>query len=70
MKVLCLGNNTEDTDTRARHLSLLQNTAFHGIISELDGTIPESFAEGYYHSRSIKLCDYIPELEQFRSLIS
>jgi len=50
MKVLCLGNNTEDTDTRAQHLALSQNIAFHGIISELDGTIPESFAEGYYHS--------------------
>jgi pyruvate-formate lyase-activating enzyme len=51
-KVLCLGNNTEDTDTQTRIICQAENTVCHGLLSDLDGTVSaESFAPtGYYHS--------------------
>jgi pyruvate-formate lyase-activating enzyme len=51
-KVLCLGNNTEDTDTQTRTISQAENAVCYGLLSDLDGTISvESFTlAGYYHS--------------------
>jgi len=46
MRVLCLGNNTEDTDARTRELA---DTACHGLLSELDGVLPD-LHDGWYHS--------------------
>ena len=46
MRVLCLGNNTEDTDRITRNLA--DNTC-HGLLSELDGPLP-SIKDGWYHS--------------------
>jgi pyruvate-formate lyase-activating enzyme len=51
-KILCLGNNTEDTDTQTRIISQAANTVCHGLLSDLDSTVStESFTlAGYYHS--------------------
>lgn len=51
-KILCLGNNTEDTDTQTRIISQQQNTVCHGLLSDLDSTVSaESFTlAGYYHT--------------------
>lgn len=46
MRVLCLGNNTEDTDRKTRHLA---DADCHGLLSELDGPLPE-LQPGWYHS--------------------
>lgn len=49
MKVLCLGNNTEDTDKKARELC---DTVFHGLLSEIDSDLSTSAYDktGWYHS--------------------
>ena len=39
MKVLCLGNNTQDTDTITRNLAQIALSECHGLLSELDGPI-------------------------------
>jgi uncharacterized Fe-S cluster-containing radical SAM superfamily protein len=48
MRILCLGNNTEDTDVRTRQLS--QGAAYHGLLSELDNKFPQYSLSGWYHS--------------------
>ena len=52
MRILCLGNNTEDTDVKTRRLAEQQSVKCHGLISELDHVIDlESIQySGYYHS--------------------
>jgi hypothetical protein len=52
MKVLCLGNNTKDTDNKTRALAANNNVVCHGLISELDHPIVEDLIlqHGYYHS--------------------
>jgi sulfatase maturation enzyme AslB (radical SAM superfamily) len=52
MRILCLGNNTEDTDVKTRQLAEQQSVKCHGLISELDHVIDlESIQHpGYYHS--------------------
>ena len=52
MRILCLGNNTEDTDVKTRRLAEQQSVECHGLISELDHAIDlESIQHpGYYHS--------------------
>lgn len=50
MKVLCIGNNTADTDVRTEQLALDNNSQSHGLISELDGPLPELINNGYYHT--------------------
>jgi uncharacterized Fe-S cluster-containing radical SAM superfamily protein len=52
MRVLCLGNNTQDTDNKTRQLAQDNNSTCHGLISELDCPVPEDLApqDGYYHS--------------------
>ena len=51
-KVLCLGNNTVDTDTKTRKLSAEAGMSCHGLLSELDYPITSSQyqKDGYYHS--------------------
>lgn len=47
MRVLCLGNNTEDTDYRTRELA---DTICYGLISDLDGSSTQDIRNGWYHS--------------------
>ena len=51
-KILCLGNNTVDTDTKTRAIASLDNQPCHGLLSELDRPITASdhTTKGYYHS--------------------
>ena len=52
MRILCLGNNTEDTDIKTRQLAHIDNVACHGLISELDHLVIKDLVllDGYYHS--------------------
>ena len=52
MKILCLGNNTRDTDTRTQNLAQDNSMACYGLLSELENSVDiEQIAEsGYYHS--------------------
>ena len=50
MKVLCLGNNTEDTDVRTHKLADQNQMACHGLLTELDGLTPDIASDGYYHT--------------------
>jgi hypothetical protein len=52
IKVLCLGNNTEDTDTLTRQLAVESGSHCHGLLSEIDRYLtPQDYQEpGYYHS--------------------
>ena len=51
-RVLCLGNNTEDTDQKTRSLAEQEQVECHGLLSDLDGTVTmESVRDsGYYHT--------------------
>jgi len=50
--ILYLGNNTQDTDTRARQLAEAAGIICHGLLSEIDHNITEVDykADGCYHS--------------------
>lgn len=52
MRILCLGNNTEDTDSKTRQLALNHNSVCHGLISEIDCPVATDLVlhDGYYHS--------------------
>jgi hypothetical protein len=52
VKVLCLGNNTEDTDALTRQLAAESGIQCHGLLSEIDRSLtPQDYQEsGYYHS--------------------
>lgn len=52
MKILCLGNNTEDTDIKTKNLALKNLVECHGLLSDLDNTvtIDNINKSGYYHS--------------------
>ena len=52
MKILCLGNNTEDTDIQTRVLAKQHSVECHGLISELEHPIDKQSIQspGYYHS--------------------
>jgi pyruvate-formate lyase-activating enzyme len=51
-RILCLGNNTEDTDTLTRHLSAKTDLPCHGLLSDLDSCVSDQSFEspGYYHT--------------------
>jgi pyruvate-formate lyase-activating enzyme len=51
-KILCLGNNTEDTDLQTKQLSAARGSVCHGLLSELDFAITSEMycQSGYYHS--------------------
>ena len=53
LKILCLGNNTEDTDVQARAFAKEQNLICHGLLSELERPVePRAYIQsGVYHSR-------------------
>jgi uncharacterized Fe-S cluster-containing radical SAM superfamily protein len=52
MHILCLGNNTEDTDVKTQQLAMTNNMVCHGLISELEHPVTDSLIlqDGYYHS--------------------
>jgi len=56
-KILCLGNNTEDTDQRTTELSVSAGKINHGLISKFNGVDVESFspAVGFYHTSYVDL---------------
>jgi pyruvate-formate lyase-activating enzyme len=51
-KILCLGNNTEDTDIRTRELSEHAGLVCHGLLSELENPLSlwSHSLPGYYHT--------------------
>jgi sulfatase maturation enzyme AslB (radical SAM superfamily) len=52
MKILCLGNNTEDTDIKTRELAATAGVPCYGLLSELEQPISvvDYTQSGYYHS--------------------
>jgi len=50
--ILCLGNNTEDTDVKTRSLAAAAQAQCHGLLSDLDGTVTVDSIRnaGYYHT--------------------
>ena len=52
MKILCLGNNTEDTDVKTKNLAQQDSVECHGVLSDLDDTVTlDSISKpGYYHT--------------------
>jgi MoaA/NifB/PqqE/SkfB family radical SAM enzyme len=56
-RVLCLGNNSEDTDCQTRILAQQNQTVCHGLLSELDRPFSElDYSQpGYYHSTVVDL---------------
>ena len=52
MKILCLGNNTQDTDTQTRALAQELGLACHGLLSELDAPVNDQqhSEAGVYHT--------------------
>jgi hypothetical protein len=52
MKILCLGNNTEDTDIKTKNLAQQNLVECHGLLSDLDSKVtPDNISKpGYYHT--------------------
>jgi MoaA/NifB/PqqE/SkfB family radical SAM enzyme len=52
MKILCLGNNTEDTDIKTKNLALKNLAECHGLLSDLDNEVTADSIgrSGYYHT--------------------
>jgi hypothetical protein len=51
-KILCLGTNSLDTDTRTSGLAAQNNTINHGLIKSIDTVIEHP---GYYHTSLVDL---------------
>lgn len=51
-KILCLGNNTEDTDIKTTALALAELAVCHGLLSDIDSevTLANISMPGYYHT--------------------
>jgi pyruvate-formate lyase-activating enzyme len=47
-KVLCLGNSSEDTDTRSRLLAEQQKLSYHGLITEVKEISPGCYQTSFY----------------------
>ena len=47
-KILCLGNNTEDTDIRAKLVAQEQNLEYHGLITEVKEISPGCYQTSFY----------------------
>jgi len=64
MKILCLGNNTKDTDDQTAVLALANNMKSFGLISDLETTydLSQPLSEGYYHSSIYDFPRRLPEL--------
>lgn len=73
MRILCLGNNTEDTDNRSRRLAQENHAEYHGLLSALDSELtPQSYKDpGYYHSTiyDMEISAMIDLVEQFDLVI-
>ena len=54
MKILCLGNNTEDTDLQTKDLAKQAQLPCYGLLSEFD------------HNQKVHLRDYVPNLDRYR----
>lgn len=73
MKILCLGNNTIDSDHKARRLATELRCVYHGLISDLNGIwqAKDVEAEGIYVSsvfdcsraRLLDLCAIMDKIE-------
>lgn len=50
MKILCLGNNTELTDTETTELANAVGSINHGLLSELGQSLEIPTHNGYYHT--------------------
>lgn len=59
MKILCLGNNTSDSDHQARELAHREGYQYHGLVSDLESAWSESdiSKDGVYHSTPVD-CTY------------
>lgn len=58
MKILCIGNNTEDTDRRASDMAKMHGVVNHGLLSDLDGTVcfeSRMTEPGIYHTSFVDL---------------
>ena len=73
MRVLCLGNNTEDTDRRARKLAQERGMICHGLLSELHGylTTQQYQEPGVYHTSVYDLAQgrLVEIMDQFDNII-
>jgi len=71
--ILCLGNNTEDTDQLTSVLSGSAGVTNYGIISELDGIDVDVFAPeaGYYHTSyyDIQFGNLVRLLDKFDEIV-
>jgi MoaA/NifB/PqqE/SkfB family radical SAM enzyme len=47
-KILCLGNNSEDTDTRSKLLAHQQGMFYHGLITEIKNVAPGCYQTSIY----------------------
>jgi MoaA/NifB/PqqE/SkfB family radical SAM enzyme len=47
-KILCLGNNTEDTDIRAKLVAQERNLEYHGLITEVKEINPGCYQTSFY----------------------
>ena len=47
-KILCLGNNSEDTDIRAKLVAREQNLEYHGLITEVKEISPGCYQTSFY----------------------
>ena len=57
MRILCLGNNTEDTDLKTRQLADKAQLPCHGLLSELDQSFDTLNYDlpGYYHTSVVDI---------------
>jgi hypothetical protein len=71
MRILCLGNNTEDTDVKVKQLALENNFECHGLLSQFDGSMIKISKDGWYHSSvyDIEYGNLLNLAEQFDSVI-
>ena len=49
--ILCIGNNTEDTDIKTKVLASEQLAHYYGLVSDVDSTVANNVTKpGYYHT--------------------
>lgn len=64
-KILCLGNNTEDTDIRAKLVAREQNLKYHGLITEVKEINSGCYQTSFYdmsYGDLIELSKYIDDV--------
>jgi hypothetical protein len=72
MRILCLGNNTEDTDYRVKKLAQKSSSECHGLLSQLDVSANNmKLKDGWYHSSvyDIEYGTLVELAKQFDSVI-